>query len=176
MLNQSCIWCSQNIGKEDQNVFRDGISAHHVCGCCAEHFTLPPSGPLQKHLDQVDVPVLVIELHAGNYLITRAVNKKACDWLGKEPREIIQHLSGNVIECAFARLTEGCGNTLFCADCEIKQSVAGTAQTGLPRVKVKHTLLQGDPDHPSPVELFITTMKAGSMVLLRADPCATREA
>jgi len=173
-MNQTCIWCSQKTGKENDSLERERTSAHAVCGCCAEHFTLPPAGPLQQHLDRVNVPVLVIELHAGKYLITRAVNRKACDWLGKEPRELIQHLSGNVIECAYARLTEGCGNTLFCAACAIKQSVVGTAETGTPRVKVAFRLWQGDPDKPSLSELSITTMKAGRMVLLKADPCVER--
>jgi hypothetical protein len=157
-MNQTCIWCAQKIGNENDSLQRVGTNAHAVCGCCAEHFTLPPSGPLQKHLDRVNVPVLVIELHAGKYLITRAVNRKACDWLSKDSREIIQHLSGNVIECAYARLPEGCGSTVFCAACAIKQTIAGTAETWEPRVKAVLTLWRGDPDHPSPIELSITTM------------------
>jgi len=168
-MNQTCIWCSQKIVNESDSQQQERSSAHAVCGCCAEHFTLPPSGPLQKHLDRANVPVFVIELHAGNYLITRAVNRKACDWLGKEQREIVQHLSGNVIDCAYARLPEGCGGTVFCAACGIKQAVAGTAETGEPRVKAMLTLWRGDPGHPSLSELSITTMKAGRMVLLRVD-------
>jgi len=170
-MNQTCMWCSQKIAEVSDSLEQERTSAYAVCRCCAEHVTLPPSGPLQKYLDQVNAPVLAIELHAGHYMIIRAVNRKACEWLGKEPREIIQHLSGNVIDCAYARLTEGCGKTLFCASCAIKQAVVGTAKTGEPRVHARVVFSQGDPDHPSQVTLSITTLKAGNRVLLKAEIC-----
>jgi hypothetical protein len=97
-----------------------------------EHFSLPPDGPMQKHLDGLLFPVLGIELYAGKHMITRAVNKSARAWLNKEPVEIIQHLTGNVIGCVHARLPEGCGGALPCKTCEVLRSVAGTVKTGEP--------------------------------------------
>jgi hypothetical protein len=88
------------MGPEAERRPRDSTNTHAVCGCCSEHFALQPEGPLQKHLDSLPFPVLVVDLYAGAYLITTAANKKACDWVKKGPREIIQHLCGNVVECA----------------------------------------------------------------------------
>jgi hypothetical protein len=168
-MKQTCIWCSQEIGPGEKGGPRDGSNAHAVCGCCSEHFTLPPEGPLQKHLDSLPFPVFVVDLYAGVYPITTAVNKKACDWAKKGPREIIQHLYGNVVECVYARLPEGCGNTSTCMSCGLLQSVAITQESGEPQVKTAITLQRGDRDHPAPVALSITTMKTGRLVMLRMD-------
>lgn len=152
----------------DEGGPRDDTNAHAVCGCCSEHFTLPPEGPLQKHLDSLPFPVLVVDLYAGAYLITTAVNKKACDWVKKGPHEIIQHLCGNVVECTYARLSEGCGNTNTCRSCAILQAIAVTKESGEP-VKAVLTLQRGDRDHLAPVAISITTMKTGRLVMLRMD-------
>jgi hypothetical protein len=144
-------------------------TAQAVCGCCSEHFTLPPEGPLQKHLDELPFPVLVVDLYAGAYLITAAVNRIACDWIRKEPQENIQHLCGNVIECAYAYLPEGCCNTTACVSCALKQAVVRTSETGEPQVNVVFILQRGYPDHTAPVSLSITTMKTGRLVMLRFD-------
>ena len=173
-MHQTCMWCSQEIARESASLERERESVHALCGCCSEHFSLPPSGPAQEYLDQVKTPVVMVELHAGTYLITRAVNRNACDWLGKEPREIIQHLIGNVVECAYARLREGCGSTVFCDACVIKQAVAAAAETGAPLVKAVISLKRGDPAHPSPIELSLTAMKTGRLVMLRMDTCVVR--
>jgi len=171
-MNQTCIWCSQEISPETNGATGGSTNAGTVCGCCSEHFTLPPQGPFQQHLDSLPVPVLVIDLYAGAYMITTAVNRKAADWIAKGPREIIQHLCGNVIECAYARLPEGCGGTVTCRSCAIKQAVSKTRETGEPQVRMLFTLQRGDPDHPVPVELSMTTMKTGHQVMLRLDRIA----
>lgn len=168
-MKRACVWCSQEMGPGEEGGPRYGTNAYAVCGCCSEHFTLPPEGPLQKHLDRLPFPVLVVDLYAGSSLITTAVNKKACDWVKKGPREIIQHLCGNVVECAYARLPEGCGNTNTCRSCAIIQAVAITKESGEPQVKTVLTLLRGDMDHPARVALSITTMKTGRLVMLRID-------
>ena len=163
-VKQACVWCSPEVGQSE-----GGADAQTVCGCCAEHFTLPPDGPLQRHLDGLAHPVLVIDLHAGTYLITRAVNRQACLWLNKAPEEIVQHLSGNVIGCVYARLAEGCGATIHCKDCTIKRAVAQTIETGEPQVKVPATLHQGDPACPSVLDLSLTALKSGKLVMLRVE-------
>jgi hypothetical protein len=76
MTMQGCLWCSP-----DSNTAKEkGITS--LCGCCMEHFFLPPDGPMQKHLDGLLFPVLGIELYAGKHMITRAVNKNACACCG----------------------------------------------------------------------------------------------
>jgi hypothetical protein len=169
-MKQTCVWCSQEVDSGGNGRLRNSTQPYAVCGCCVEHFTLPPDGPLQKYLDRLPFPVLVIHLYAGVYMITTAVNKMACDWTKKKPREIIQHLCGNNIECVYARLPGGCGNTAACTACTIKHAVAKTADTGEPQANAVLTLQRGDANHSVPAVLSITTMKAGRLVMLRIDP------
>ena len=153
-----CVLCS-----------KDSNGTGRVCGCCAEHFTLPPAGPLQGHLDSAPFPAFVVDLYADTYMIIKAVNKNACAWIGKDPQEIVQHLIGNVIECASARCSEGCGNAALCQACAIRKSVTRTARTGKPLLRVPFDLHRGDIEHPAVVRLFLTTVKAGARVLMRID-------
>ena len=159
---QDCMWCSPNSNTAKEK----GITS--LCGCCMEHFFLPPDGPMQKHLDGLLFPVLGIELYAGKHMITRAVNKNACAWLNKEPVEIVRHLTGNVIGCVHAGLPEGCGGALPCETCEVLRSVAGTVKTG-EQVAVPAILLRENAGRPRAMVLRLTTMKAGGLVMLRLD-------
>jgi hypothetical protein len=160
---QACRWCSPDIG------ITEGRGETPLCGCCREHFSLPPDGPIQKHLDGLLFPVLGVELYAGKHMITRAVNRSACAWLNKEPGEIIQHLTGNVLECVHARLPDGCGGALPCEACEILRSVARSVKTGEPLIAVPAMLLREEAGHPMDLMLRLTTMKAGGLVMLRLD-------
>jgi PAS domain-containing protein len=139
--------------------------SHGICGSCADNFTFQQGVPFQRYLDSIPVPVLAVD----RFVVVKAVNRKACDMLGKEPREIIQHLGGNVFECAHARLPEGCGRTIHCSGCVIRKSVTRTFETGEPQMSVPATLRRTDPDHPSAVVLFITTVRSGDVVMLRVD-------
>jgi hypothetical protein len=134
-----------------------------------EHFSLPPDGPIQKHLDGLSFPVLGVELYAGKHMITRAANKSACTWLNKEQREIIQHLTGNVIACVHARLPEGCGGALPCEACDVLRSVTKTAETGEPLIAVPILLHREAAGQPLAMMLKLTTMKSGRLVMLRLD-------
>jgi len=134
-----------------------------------EHFSLPPGGPMQKHLDGLLFPVLGVELYSGKYMITRVVNRSACSWLNKKPGEIIQHLAGNVMECVHARLPEGCGAALSCEVCEILRSAAETVKTGEPLIAVPAMLLREDAVRALAMMLRLTTMKSGGLVMLRLD-------
>jgi len=97
------------------------------------------------------------------------VNKKACEVLGKEPLEIMQHLGGNVFECAYARLPEGCGRTVHCSGCAIRRTVTKTYETGEPQSMVPAILHRENSGRPLKIALSITTVKKGNIVVLRVD-------
>jgi hypothetical protein len=168
-MEQTCMWCSQEPGTVGEVGNRDQGPAPSVCGCCSEHFTLPPDGPLQKDLDRHPCPVFVLDIYAGSSMITKAVNKQACEWTRKGAHELIQHLCGNAIECLHAYLPEGCGHADACGSCAIKQAIITTHESGEPQMNAMFILQQGDRDHPTPVALAITTMKSGRMVMHRLE-------
>jgi hypothetical protein len=164
-MKRVCAWCTKEMGTVESSNRPDSEISHGICANCVDNFKSQQGVPFQRYLDSIPVPVLAVDRH----VVVKAVNRKACDVLGKDPREIVQHLGGNVFECAHARLPEGCGGTIHCSGCVIRRSVTRTFETGEPQISVRATLRQGDPDHPSGVVLFITTVRSGDVVMLRVD-------
>lgn len=169
-MKLGCSWCSHDVDAEDSEPSYQGIM-RGLCKSCGDRLNSLTSEQFQSYLDGLEAPVLAIELYAGRYMITRAVNRCACARLNKEPQEMVQHLCGNVIECAYARLPAGCGGTTHCADCGVKRSVAGTHETGALASTVWVRPAREVPDQNG--VLVITTVKAGHLVLLRMDESAS---
>ncbi len=153
------------MGNVAESAHPDDVLSHGICERCFSNLTFQLGAPLEQFLDSIPVPVLAVD---GN-VIVKAVNAKGCEVLGKERIEIVQRLGGNVFECAHARLPEGCGRTIHCSGCAIRRSVIRTFETGEALSLVPATLSRGAGDDASAVALSITTVKAGSLVILRVD-------
>jgi hypothetical protein len=147
----------------------DSLVSHGICGECINNLTFQNGVSYQDYIDSLSAPVLLLVVHADTYLITKQVNAKASAVLQKEPREIVQHLAGNVFECAHARLPEGCGRTVHCSGCTIRRAVMDTYRTGIPQSMVPATLKRNRSDRSERVDLFVTTVKTGEMVVLRIE-------
>jgi hypothetical protein len=143
----------------------DSEISHGICGSCLNNFEFQQGVPFQRYIDSLPLPVLVVDRHA----VIKAVNRRACEALSKEPLEIVQHLGGNVFECAHARLPEGCGNTVHCSGCAIRRSVMRTFETGEPQTSVPAVLRRGGKGPPRDIALTITTVRSGDVVMLRVD-------
>lgn len=96
-----------------------------------------------------------------------AANRKACEVLGKTLPQIEGLKSGDVFECENARQPEGCGHTVHCSGCAIRQTVLDTMQTENPHTRVPATLnhLAGS----TRIDLLISTETHGNVVFLRID-------
>ena len=164
-MKRVCAWCAKAMGTVEGSSHPDTDISHGICENCVDNLTFQQGVAFQRFLDSIPIPVLAVD----RYVVVKAVNRTACNVLGKDPPEIIQHLGGNVFECAHARLPEGCGRTIHCSGCVIRKSVNRTFETGEPQVRVPATLRHGDPDHPSAVALVITTVRSGDVVMLRVD-------
>lgn len=111
-MKRVCACCRSEIGTVQNNPVPDSEISHGICEKCLENIEFQKGVSFQKYLDSFPVPVIMIGIYADAFLITKAVNKAACQVLEKEPEEMVQHLEGNVFECAHARLPEGCGRTI----------------------------------------------------------------
>ncbi len=151
-----CAWCE----REDPSR-GEGFTTHGICESCANEQLAKSPIPLKRYLEGLDQPVLAVDGDA----IATACNRAALDLLpGSEPPE--GKRGGDVFNCVHARNPEGCGRTIHCSACTIRQAVTRTHLTGEPEVLVPATLKAGDPDHPSAVAMTITTVKRGELVLL----------
>ncbi len=164
-MKRICAWCRREMGTVAGSIHPDTVLSHGICDQCFDNMQFQLGAPLLQYLDSLPVPVLAVD---GN-VVVKAVNARGCGVLGKERREIDQHLGGNVFECAYARLPEGCGRTIHCSGCTIRRSVMHTYKTGEPLVAVPAVLSRDDDDDVTAVALTVTTVRAGDLVFLRVD-------
>lgn len=157
-----CAWCGTEMPPKAGD---ESLVSHGICETCADDFVSNVAVPLQRYLDKLPEPVLVMDSDVTISFLNRAAQSLT----GKGPEEAFGRRGGDVFECIHAQRPEGCGRTIHCSGCVIRNSVTSTQRTGEPNVLVPATLKKGDPDDPRSVALTITTVKRGDIVLLRLD-------
>jgi len=121
--------------------------------------------PLLEYLDGLGAPVAVVD-RAG---VLKAANSQLCALVSQDLSLLRGKRGGDVFECSYAQLPEGCGQTIHCSACTIRRAVTETLETGRSQECIPASLRQGDPGEPRQAELLISTERAGSHVLLRID-------
>ena len=149
-------------GPVKESIHSDTEISHGICSSCRDNVIFQEGVPLQRYIDSLAIPIFVVD---SNVMAT-AVNRSACEVLGKEPTAVVQHLAGNVFECEYARLPEGCGGTIHCSGCTIRKTVTKCFTTGKPQSLVPAYL---NPDSPTSKTHSITTVKVADWVMLRVD-------
>lgn len=96
-------------------------------------------------------------------------NRAARDLLNKSLPEIEGHRSGDVMECARARLPGGCGRTGHCTACAIRIAVGETFATGVSREGICAVEGTGTFGAGGLSRVRISTERVGETVLLRID-------
>ena len=165
MLKIVCCECGVHLGNKPSDPSVDGEVTHGICESCARHFFAQLGMPLTQYLEGIQVPVVVVNDKGA---ITTA-NQKAFDLLGKTSVQIQGFDGGEVFECEYVRLPGGCGKTIHCSGCTIRNTVIDTMQTGKRYSWVPAYLEQRSDNEPRPIELFISTEKKGEFVFLRIE-------
>jgi len=147
------------------DVFGDDAVSHGLCKPCAHHFKAQVGMPLSEYLDGIHAPVLVVTSE-GTIGI---VNSEACELLGKSVAQVQGFKGGDVFECENARLPGGCGQTVHCSGCTIRNTVMDTLETGEPHLKVPAYLNQHSDREPRRYVLLISTEKRGGVVFLKVE-------
>lgn len=93
----------------------------------------------------------------------------ARDILQKDLPEIEGLPGGVVFECVFAKLPDGCGKTIHCDGCTIRNTVMNTFMTGESHLKVPAGLSWGSTENQIELQFFISTEKVKEVVFLRID-------
>jgi hypothetical protein len=107
-----------------------------MCDECRAHFERQIDGlPLDHYLDGFDTPVMIVD---GEGRLV-ASNERAAAMCGKPQRELFGLLGGEAMECGYARLPGGCGRTVHCETCTIRNAVTATLanRQDLPHARVK---------------------------------------
>jgi hypothetical protein len=166
-----CAWCKAEILCATVDGVDDGRITHGICSVCVVREFGDIGIPLSCFLDTLPMPVAVVDANG----IVQLVNHAASKLVGKQQAEARGLLGGDVFGCVYAALPQGCGNTLHCSACTIRNAVMETMNTGKFLHRVPAHLKSGDNDNPVDYDLTITTEKSNGVVLLRIDAIAPQE-
>ncbi|MEW6488773.1 MAG: PAS domain-containing protein [Thermodesulfobacteriota bacterium] len=163
-MRRVCAWCGGEL--EPGGNPADPVVTHGICPSCSDHFFGDPDlPPLRRFLDRLEAPVLLVD---GEGAVLTA-NRAARELLGKSLPEIEGHRSGDVMECARARLPGGCGRTEHCRACAIRIAVSETFATGVSREGLCAVEGAGTFGASGSSVVRISTERVGGTVLLRID-------
>ena len=168
-MKHVCAWCQRELSPAAAEA---GPVSHGICPGCAERFLSRTPIPLELYLDDLPVPVMMMD---GDATIGFA-NRQAQILLDLAADRFSGRKGGDVFLCAYAKQHEGCGRSLHCSGCTIRTCVERTHRTGEPQVMVPATLTTVERGEPAPVALTITTVKRGDAVLLLVNGCDEMEA
>lgn len=161
-MHTVCAWCKNPLPAD---VPEGDRTTHGICAPCARRLLAEAPIPLERYLDTLDAPVILVDQD----VTASFANLAASAALGIPQDEIPNQKGGNVFTCQFARTPEGCGQSQHCSGCTIRRCVTMTHATGAPFVEVPLTLQQVAGDSARDLRLSISTVKLGHLVLLRID-------
>jgi len=164
-MKRICAWCRKQLGSVDSRSGTEDVITHGICENCGENLMFQMGVELKEFLNSLKLPVVVVN---GTGTIVTG-NDHAQKLLRKGPAEIQGYRGGEVFECAYARLPEGCGNTMHCSGCTIRRTVMDTYRTGKSFLRVPATLNTINLQKPEKIKLLISTEKIADLVLLRID-------
>jgi len=152
-----CSYCRKNMG--EKYPFDEKSVTHGICPDCFDYYIDRVDGmSFDAYLDRFEIPVLIVDVD-GRIV---ASNKHAAEMTGKSQSELFDLLGGDAMECIYARLPGGCGKTVHCPECTIRNTVQATLETGDPQMNVPAVCKQEDRD----VKMIISTEMIGGLVRL----------
>ena len=166
-MKRICAWCEKDLTKKTDrdSKFGDSVITHGICEDCRFHVIAQLGMQLDEFLDGLPAPVVMVD--SGGTVKT--ANKPARNILHKDMNEIKGYLGGDVFECAYAALPGGCGQTIHCSGCTIRNAVTETYNTGKSLLKIPAYLNRESRDGTDRLDLLISTEKVGEYILLRID-------
>ena len=163
-MRRICAWCKKELTpREDMSTERE--ITHGICSICALKFTSNVPKKVKDMLDIITEPVLVIDALG----MVKTANESGLKLLGKDLGSIEEHLGGDVLECAYAKLPEGCGRTEHCKTCAIRNVLMDTLTHDRSYKKVPAYQKIRTPNGERIIRFFISTEKVGEQILLRID-------
>ena len=164
-MNLVCAWCGVSIERIGYSPHDAGTS-HGMCPACSSALLSQDDGvSLQQYIGSIPIPIVLVD--RNNCIV--ATNAQADKMLGRKPEVTVDRLFGMVFDCVHSRLPEGCGRTIHCSGCVIRNCVSATFNTGVPQVSVPATLNVECPDQRSQTVLTVTTVKSDGVVVMRIE-------
>ncbi len=164
-MKKICAWCKADLGEMPSSRFPPDAITHGICPTCRDRLSHESGEALRDFLDRLGVPVLLMD----EGVRALSANRQARQLLDKTLPAIENQLGGNVIECVHAHEPGGCGGTVHCKSCTIRQTVKDTYDSGTPHVEIPAYQDIRTPAASKQVRFLISTEKVGGYVMLRID-------
>ena len=118
-----CSYCGRYI-KEDKP-FENNKLTHGIClDCFVPSTTLTHGYSYDEYLETFDVPVVIMD---SRHKIL-AANQGALAMLDKPIDRLKGMLGGEALECPHSKLPGGCGRTIHCQTCTIRNLILRTME------------------------------------------------
>lgn len=156
-----CAWCKKEL-KYDRG--KDVIT-HGICEECSKHIFFQMGVSVQEYIDDIKAPVCIV----GGDVDFITANKAAQTLLDKDVTAMHGEKGGDVFECENARLPGGCGHTVCCSGCVIRNTVMDTFKTGKKHEREPAALHASKNGETVQISMHISTEKVGDVVYLRID-------
>lgn len=144
---------------------------HCICPDCVRRVAAEMGlQSMQEFLDELRVPVLLVD----DDVRVMAASRQAQEILGKGLPQLAGEKGGDVLECVHAKKPGGCGRSVHCKGCTIRNSVTKTYRTGEPCTGVPAFPDVQIGDEVKTLSLRLTTEKVGDCVLLRIDDLSAK--
>lgn len=174
-MHAQCAWCQKDLGFRPSIAHHAHDVTHGICPECADYFFTQRDHSMHAFLNRLDAPVVLVDSDVN----VIDANDAAVAMLGQPAEALAHKRGGDVLECANAKLPQGCGHTVHCLACSIRNCVRETAETGRSLSHVPAWLRRhNESAHPasSRVRLEISTERLGGAVLLRIDDAGAARA
>jgi len=158
-MKKLCAWCNRELPSSHES--QSSVVSHGICVDCNDNIHFQLGVTVDQYLESQKVPVLLLTAEEN----VAFANKMARECVGAAPAGLVGKAAGVVFECNFARLPEGCGNTIHCSGCTIRRTVADTFTTGKSHAGVDAVLRKQE----SYASYRISTQRVGDFVALRIE-------
>ncbi len=113
-----CSYCGDYI--KEKEPFDVEKKTHGICQECFEPLLSQHKGlSHDEYLETFDVPVLVADSRGR----IAAANQAALEMLDRPVERVFEMLGGEALECRYSRLPGGCGKTIHCETCTLRNLV-----------------------------------------------------
>jgi PAS domain-containing protein len=167
VVQRTCALCGSGLGDpiaSEQRTSGD-LPRYDLCQRCENRLFAQWGLPFQEYLDELEIPIVITD----DNVVLKAANRAACELLGKEAAQMKGRLGGLVFECEHALEPEGCGRTIHCSGCVIRNAVTDSYLTGAPHLRLPATLDRGTPEGGIQQRLLISTLRRDNVVLLKIE-------
>lgn len=162
MIRYICFECQTELRPPDQLENPEELISHGLCRKCLEISMSRFGRSLTNYLQSFSEPVLVVD--QDGRIIT--VNDSGQEVLSKNITKIEGYLGGQVFGCLHSREPGGCGETLHCLSCVVRNTVEETYKTGIAHHRIPACQDLDTVSGPRTTRFIISTEKIEKAVLL----------